>query len=172
VLTAIRTRAQLSGRRTTGQYQSNRQPRWRLPQDDPQYGGEAHSKVIELRLLGMVLEFDNAPAVDEATSAILAPYIGHLPRGGTYRDVLTLERLDYNHFIGEAQRHGLSDFHIGHDDPTLHPRHVPDNISWRSLRSNLIQGDMTLTEARASIVRLVARYFNLGELTINPDEVV
>ena len=172
VLTAITTRAQKSGRRTTGQFRSNREPRWRLQTGDPQYGQETDCKIIELQLLGMMLEFVNAPRVDDATAAVLARYIGHPPLAGSYRDILTLERLDYEHFIGEAPVHGQSDFHIGHDDPTLYPRHVPTNVSWRSLRSNLIQGDMTLVEARTRLVQLVARYFNLGEVTINPDEIV
>jgi hypothetical protein len=63
-------------------------------------------------------------------------------------------------------------FHIGHDDPTAIPKHTPTNISLRTLRSNLIQGNMTLTEARTKLVELIGRYFELGEVTIHPDEVV
>lgn len=172
VLNAVRTRAQLSGRRTTGEFRSNRGRRWLLRTEDPQYGIEADCKIIELRLLGMMLEFVDAPDVGEDTRTLLARYLGKLPVAGTYRDVLTLERLDYNHFANEVPTPGRSEFHIGHVDPTLRPRHVPDNVSWRTLRSNLIQGDMTLVEARTRLVQLVARYFGLGEVTIHPDEIV
>jgi hypothetical protein len=30
---------------------------------------------------------------------------------------------------------------------------------------------MTLTEARTKLVELIARYFELGEVTIHPDEI-
>jgi len=172
VLAAVRTRAQLSGRRTTGEFQSNRGRRWRLRPEDPQYGTEADCKVIELRLLGMMLEFVNAPDVGDEARDLLARYLGKAPEPGRYRDVLTLERLDYNHFANEVPTPGRSEFHIGHEDPAIRPRHVPDNVSWRTLRSNLIQGDMTLVEARTRLVQLVARYFGLGEVTIHPDEIV
>ncbi|MEY2453583.1 MAG: hypothetical protein QOD92_3157 [Acidimicrobiaceae bacterium] len=172
VLAGVRTRAQQSGRRTTGQHRSNRARRWRLHTEDPQYGTEADCKVIELRLFGMMLEFVNAPDVGDEARDLLASYLGKQPQAGTYRDVLTLERLDYEHFANEPPQHGTSEFHIGHDNPTLHPRHVPENISWRTLRSNLIQGNMTLVEARTRLVQLVARYFGLGEVTIHPDEII
>lgn len=172
VLAGVRTRAQQSGRRTTGQHRSNRARRWRLNAEDPQYGTELDCKIIELRLFGMMLEFVNAPDVTGEALDLLTIYLGKRPERGTYRDVLTLERLDYEHFANEEPQPGTSEFHIGHDDPTRRPRHVPENVSWRTLRSNLIQGNMTLVEARTRLVQLVARYFGLGEVTIRPDEVV
>jgi hypothetical protein len=172
VLSGVRTRAQQSGRRTTGQHRSNRARRWRLNAEDPQFGTELDSKIIELRLFGMMLEFVNAPDVSDEALDLLTIYLGKRPERATYRDVLTLERLDYEHFANEAPQPGTSEFHIGHDDPTLHPRHVPGSVSWRTLRSNLIQGNMTLVEARTRLVQLVARYFGLGEVTIHPDEIV
>ena len=48
---------------------------------------------------------------------------------------------------------------------------MPENISWRTMRSNLIQGDMTLRESRTKFVELIGRYFDLGEVTIHPDEI-
>lgn len=62
--------------------------------------------------------------------------------------------------------HGHSSFHIGHEDPTRKPKHTPDNIGWRTFRSNLIQGNMTLRQARIYFVKLIGRYFELGEITI------
>ena len=152
----ISTRATKSGRRQTGEFRSNRDPRWKLKPNDPQYGTEEDSKIIELRLLGMMCEFVNAPVPGDAAREILAKYIGHMPEPGTYRDALTKERLDYNDFLSEASNPawGRSKFHIGHDDPSKTPKHTPENISWRTIRSNLIQGDMTLRESRTKFVEL------------------
>ncbi|MEU8816199.1 hypothetical protein [Actinoplanes sp. NPDC048796] len=174
IINGISTRAQKSGRRQTGEFQSNRQNRWTLAPQDPQFGTELECKLIELRLLGMMCEFVNAPHLDDTTRDAVAKYIDRIPTPGHYRDALTLERLDYLHFQAEAlqPRHGSSNFHIGHDDPTATPKHTAENISWRTHRSNLIQGDMTLREARTKLVELIGRYFQLGEVTITPDEVV
>jgi hypothetical protein len=171
LLDSIKTKAQMSGRRTTGKFSGNRRPRWILTKDDPYFGTEADCKVIHLQLLGMLCEFANAPVPDAETTTVLAKYIGHQPIAGTYRDALTKEKLDYEEFEQEALTplHGHSAFHIGHENPTISPKHVPSNVSWRGMRSNLIQGDMTLQEARTKFVELIGRYFELGEVAINPE---
>src|SRR5258705_6603169 len=70
LLAAITTRAQLSGRRQTGVFQSNRQSRWTLIHDhpqhgtDPQYGTEQDCKTILIVLLLTTLEFKNAPQIN------------------------------------------------------------------------------------------------------------
>ena len=169
LVTSIETRALRSARRQTGAFQSNRQSRWQLQPEDPQYGTEIDCKVILLRLFGMMLAFDDPPEVDPVVRSLLERcYMGRTLEGASYRDDLLLERMDYGHFVDEAEnpRHGVSNFHIGHIDPTIHPKHIPENITWRSHRSNLIQGDMTLRMARIYIIRLIARYFELGEVEI------
>jgi len=119
----------------------------------------------------MMLEFRNAPKVDPETEEILANYLGQPIRSGAYRDALTLERLDYADFGEEIESPtpGRSGFHIGHENPKATPKHTPANISWREERSNLIQGDLTLAEARTKFVELIARYFELGEVHIEPE---
>jgi hypothetical protein len=169
VISSIETKALRSGRRQTGEYQSNREPRWQLNVHDPQYGTELDCRIIFACLLGILLEFRNPPDVDEDTKTLLeTKYLGRTIVGGTYRDALLLEYLNYTDFVAEAAAptHGHSNFHIGHQDPTLVPKHVPENIFWRTYRSNLIQGNMTLRQARAYIIKLIARYFELGELDI------
>lgn len=169
LLVGIETRATKSGRRQTGTFRSNRDPRWNLVENDPQYGTEKDCRIIELRLVGFLLAFVNPPVVDEQTITLLVErYLGAEPEPGTYRDSLLLEPLDFEQFAEESAnpRHGTSYFHIGHEDPTIQPKHMPENVSWRTHRSNLIQGDMTLREARIYIIRLIARYFELGELEI------
>lgn len=170
LITSVMTRALRSGRRQTGEFQSNRDSRWTLNERDPQYGTEIDCKIIELRLFAMALQFDDAPTISPAVRSVLEErYIGEPIIPGTYRDSLLLERMNFDEFVLESTnpRHGSSNFHLGHEDPTLSPKHVPSNISWRSHRSNLIQGNMTLRESRIYFVRLIARYFELGEIHLS-----
>jgi hypothetical protein len=169
LLSAVETRALRSGRRQTGLFQSNRASRWNLNPQDPQFGTERDCNIIVLRLWGMILAFDNAPAIgNEAREILERHYLGVALQAGTYRDSLLLESLDYQQVLAEIENpiHGVSQLHLGHQDPTIHPKHVPQNILWRSHRSNLIQGNMTLRQARIYIVKLIGRYFELGELNI------
>lgn len=169
IISGIETRALRSGRRQTGQFQSNRNPRWTLQVADPQYGTELDCKIIQLRLMGMLLQFDGAPAINPAAQALLeVHYLGSPIIAGSYRDSLLLEKMSYADFVREAlaPTHGSSNFHIGHEDPTHASKHSPGNIAWRSHRSNLIQGNMTLRQARIYIIKLIGRYFELGELNV------
>jgi len=172
LLNAVATRALRSGRRQTGEFRSNRESRWKLRREDPQYGSESDCKKILLRLYGTLLEFDAAPSVDDETRTTLEKHLGRPLAPGSFRDELLLERLSYPEVVAEVlqPRPGVSALHIGHRDPTLTPRHVPDNVEWRTDRSNLIQGNLTLPQARTKLVELIARYFELGEVTITPDE--
>jgi hypothetical protein len=124
--------------------------------------------VIELQLLAGLLQFQNAPAVNRGTEAFLDGYYSGDLRAGMYRDELTRELLDYNALLGDP-RHGLSNLHIGHLDPNVRPRHIPSNVSWRTDKSNLVQGDMTLFEAKLWLLALLGRYLELGEATVQPD---
>lgn len=178
LISAIETRALRSGRRQTGVFQSNRQSRWTLIHDDPehgtdpQYGSEVDCKAILIRLLLGTLEFVDAPAIaDPSVAELFRRYFNRDLDRNSYRDSLLLEHLDFKRLAYEAEnpQHGRSEFHIGHENPQITPKHVPENIAWRTLRSNLIQGDMTLREARIYIIKLIARYFELGELDIDSD---
>jgi hypothetical protein len=172
LLAAIETRALRSGRRQTGQFRSNRASRWTLSRDDPQYATETNCKCVLLRLFATLLEFDGAPKPDDATIAVLERSLGRRIRPSSFRDELTLEKLSYPEVVAEVLNPtpGISTIHIGHRDPTQLPRHLPDNIEWRTDRSNLIQGNLTLREARTKFVELIARYFELGEVAVIPDE--
>lgn len=115
------------------------------------------------------MEFHNPPTVDAATKQLLEDrYLLHEIKPNSYKDALLLETLDYQALCEEvaAPTHGHSNFHIGHHDPTRVPKHHPDNIFWRTHRSNLIQGNMTLRQARIYILKLIGRYFELGELEV------
>ena len=95
-------------------------------------------------------------------------YLGHVIEPDTYLDSLLLERFDFHDLLAEGLTpvHGHSSFHLGHEDPTVQPRHQPANTGWRTHRSNLIQGNMTLREARIYFLKLIGRYFELGEIDI------
>jgi len=175
LISAVETRALRSGRRQTGIFKSNRNSRWTLINDhpehgtDPQFGTEVDCKSILLVLLLTTLEFKNAPEIrDPLISQLSIKYLSRELLRESFRDVLLLEYLDFRQLLDESMnpRHGSSEFHIGHIEPKLVPKHVPDNISWRTLRSNLIQGNMTLREARIYILKLIGRYFELGEIDI------
>jgi hypothetical protein len=77
LLGAVDTRALKSGRRTTGEYISNRDPRWKLKAGDPQFGSEMDCRIIYLKLWGMILSFNNAPAIPEETRVMLESYLGN-----------------------------------------------------------------------------------------------
>lgn len=175
LISAIETRALRSGRRQTGVFQSNRNSRWNLihshPEHgtDPQYGTEEDCKTILIILLLTTLEFQNAPDIeDDLVPELSNRYLGREIEKDSFRDSLLLEFLDFQQLLAESEnpRHGHSEFHIGHLEPKREPKHSPDNIAWRTLRSNLIQGDMTLREARIYIIKLIARYFELGEIDV------
>lgn len=168
---AIATRALRSGRRQTGAYRSNRDPRWNLQAEDPQYGTEHDSKAVLLKLYATLLEFEGAPRVEGDALRILERSLGRRLQPSSFKDELTLERLSYADVVGEVlnPKPGISALHIGHRDPSTQPRHVPDNVEWRTERSNLLQGNLTLPQARTKFLELIARYFELGEVTVTPD---
>jgi hypothetical protein len=120
----------------------------------------------------MMLEFTAAPDADDNTRAILERHLGKSIVSDSYRDALTLERFSYTAFRQEAEApiQGRSGFHIGHENPRATPKHAPANVSWRGERSNLIQGDLTLPEARTRFVEIIARYFERGEVRIEPED--
>jgi hypothetical protein len=183
IVSAIRTKALKTARKTTGPHATNRKSRWEEPTTHPQYGTEYDCKIIFVKLVAQTFCFDNAPPLPTSLSRVpenvkaLGPllkdifeqdYLGKPIVPGSYRDSLLLECFDFNDLIAEGlnPKHGHSSFHLGHEDPTRKPKHTPDNTAWRTMRSNLIQGDMTLRESRIYFVKLIGRYFDLGEIEI------
>ena len=168
LINSIETKALRTGRKITGEHKTNRQRRWAISTANPQYASELDSRLIFLKLCAMMFEFANAPKLGEELRTLLEAYLGKPIKRGRYKDALLLEALDYRTMRDDALAPvpGASVYHIGHEDPTLLPRHVPDNISWRTSRSNLIQGNMTLRQSRIYLLKLIGRYFELGELDI------
>lgn len=170
-INAIKTRALRTGRKQGGEHATNRDSRWTLAPTHPQFGTEADCKAIFVRLCAQIFCFDNAPALPDPLKGHLeAHYMDGSPIApGSHRDSLLLERFNFDEFLAEGLTpvHGHSLFHMGHEDPTLKPKHQPHNIAWRTFRSNLIQGNMTLRESRVYFVKLISRYFELGEIDIS-----
>lgn len=169
LLGQISVKALKTQRRQTGIYQTNRDPRWQRPLLDPQYGTEIDCHIILVKLYGQIFCFDGAPPLEAVLKTRIEDYyLGYPIVPGSYRDSLLLERFDFNVLVQEglSPTHGHSDFHLGHEDPKAIPKHQANNTTWRTHRSNLIQGDMTLREARIYFVKLIGRYFELGELNI------
>jgi hypothetical protein len=172
----------VAGSRVTGAHATNRDQRWTLNPNHPQYGTERDCKIIFVKLAAQIFCFDNAPPIPTTINRVpreikaLGPllpqiakkYLGCKARPCTYRDTLLLERFNFNDLVAEGLNsvHGHSSFHLGHEDPSRKPKHTPDNIAWRTFRSNLIQGNMTLPQSRIYFVKLIARYFELGEIHI------
>ena len=200
VVDAIRTKALLTATKVGGAHATNPKPRWQEPEDHPQYGTEHDCNIIFVKLAAQTFCFDNAPPVPTVIRRVpphikaLGPslqtiledrYLGKEIRPNTFRDSLLLEHFDFADLVSEGLSPvpGHSSFHIGHEDPTQKPKHVPNNVQWRTFRSNMIQGSMTLPQARLYFVKMIARYFDLGELQLageaapeamresNPDEI-
>lgn len=168
LLASIETKALRTGRRTTGEHATNRDPRWSVNPGHPQYATERDCRAIFIILCGMIFEFANGPALTDEMRVIFSRYIENPLVPGAYRDSLLQETLDFTVMRDDAMAptHGHSVYHLGHEDPTLQPRHQPGNVAWRTMRSNLIQGSMTLREARIYLIKMIGRYFELGELDV------
>jgi hypothetical protein len=159
IFSKIETKAFRSGRRQTGKFKSNRDSRWTLDPQDPQFGTKLECKLIFLKLIGQLLQFKNAPIANSQTIELLETLLKQIIVPGTYLDPLTFEVLDYEEMLEESfnPRHGYSNFHIGHKNPLLCPKHTAQNISWQKHRSNLVQGDRTIEAARKELCVIAER---------------
>ena len=64
-LTSITTKALRTGRKLTGQWATNRDPRWSVDPAHPQYGTEVDCYKILGILLSQIFCFDNAPELTD-----------------------------------------------------------------------------------------------------------
>ena len=175
MLSGIKTRALRTMRKTSGPHQTNRDRRWSLSPDHPQYGSEIDCKLILLKLFGQLFSFVKAPQLDVISREILESYLGKNITPGAYVDPLTREAMDFERFVDEAKnpKHGHSYFHIGHHDPKLQPKHTPKNINWRTHPSNMIQMDHIMYDSPFEAINKdqeyhVMVYFGKMGKTIRP----
>ena len=141
-------------RRQTGRVdrRTNRQNRWTLAPDHPDYSTELDARLVQLRLLLDMVGMRNGPQIDmEFASALSRKYFGSAIALEPTTDPLTDEVLGYTELrrdVVEDPKHGYSRFHIGHQDPKTHPKHRPDNVRWQLKTSNDFQGTMAIRVAR------------------------
>ena len=166
LIESIRRKCLLTPRRQTGRVdrRTNREPRWNVAEDHPDYSTEMGARLVFLRLLLDLLRMSDAPRtdrglVDELSIRLLGSPLSDDP----LRDPVTDEVLSYSELIRdvvEKPKHGYSKFHIGHQDPQSHPKHDPENVRWQLKSSNDFQGTMDVRVARLA--------FRIDELARNP----
>lgn len=154
LLASITRKCLRTPRRQTGRVdrRTNREPRWKIALDHPDYSSEMDAHLVMLRLLLDSVRMRNAPAVNqELVAAISSKYFGKAPPNEVTRDPVTDEELDWNELVDdvvEKPKHGYSRFHIGHQDPRTQPKHLPQNIRWQLKASNDFQDGMDIRVAR------------------------
>jgi hypothetical protein len=166
LLSSIGRKCLLTPRRQTGRpdRRTNREQRWKLAVDHPDYCSEENAHLVELRLLLDMLNMRNAPDIDRSfVNELSAKYLTSLPVQPT-KDPLTNEVLDYTELVADIvdkPKHGYSKFHIGHQEPKLSPKHLPGNVRWQLKASNDFQGSMNIRVARIA--------FRIDQFTITRD---
>jgi|GEM_PF-2487940 len=157
LLSSIGRKCLLTPRRQTGRQdrRTNREPRWKVTEDHPDYSSEENAHLVELRLLLDMLNMRNAPEIDKSfLNDLAAKYLSSAPVQPT-NDPLTDEVLDYPELVADIvdkPKHGYSKFHIGHQEPKLSPKHLPGNVRWQLKASNDFQGSMNIRVARIAFL--------------------
>lgn len=144
-------------RRQTGKYKTNRQSRWKLSKDHPDYTAADQIPRIEAKLFAMALEFDGAPTLPADVKAAATTVLGHEVSAGTYRCPISGRPLSFTEIVKEAKapQHGRSAFHVGHVKPKAKGGdNTPENTYWTSDLGNRIQGDKTWAETVQTIVQM------------------
>jgi hypothetical protein len=144
-------------RRQTGKFKTNRQSRWTLSPNHPDYTAADQIPLIEAKLFAMALEFQGAPKLDEKLTGAAGAVLGRGPHPGAYRCPVSGRKLDFKRLRDEADnpQHGRSAFHVGHVRPKARGGvNTPENTYWTSDLGNRIQGDRTLHETRKIIVEM------------------
>lgn len=166
LIESIRRKCLRTPRRQTGRLdrRTNREPRWNVVNDHPDYSTEMGAHLVFLRLLLDLLRMSDAPRtdrglVDELSTRLFGSPLSDDPLTDPVTDVV----LSYPELIRdvvENPTHGYSKFHIGHQDPKSHPKHAPANVRWQLKSSNDFQGTMDVRVARLA--------FRIDDLARNP----
>jgi hypothetical protein len=151
---SIKTKCLRTPRRQTGRIErrTNRHPRWSIAPDHPDYAPEVEAHLVLLRLLVEMLLMENAPIVDrELLKTLFKTYLGVALPEGPIKDPVTDEVFDFRELVNDVAhkpQHGYSKFHIGHQDPRFHPKHLHLNVRWQLKSSNDFQKTMDSRVAR------------------------
>ena len=159
----VTVKTYLTDRAQTGPYQTNREKRWEAHPASVQFASRAEASAIERELLEQICYFEGFPS-DCRDAAIAA---GVLRTRETTRCPITLDVLHFTQFAEEVTnpRHGRSHFQVGHLNPLktlgrtyMAAGHTAQNIAWISAAGNRIQGDLSLSDARALVQHIAENY--------------
>jgi hypothetical protein len=167
LIASIDRKCLLTPRRQTGRIdrRTNRNPRWSITLDHPDYAPERGAHLVRLRLFLEMLQMANAPVVDqELMKSLSLTHLGVPLTPGPTKDPLTDEVLDFTELVNDVvhkPKHGYSKFHIGHQDPRFHPKHLHQNVHWQFKASNDFQTTMDIRVAR--IAYEIDRFTRTGD---------
>jgi hypothetical protein len=177
LIEAIHRKCLRTPRRQTGRAdrRTNREPRWAIATDHPDYSTEKEGHLVWLKLLTTMTQMKNAPKVDaDMFSNLATKYLPDLQINAITCDPVTDQPLDYIELVKDVvtePTHGYSRFHIGHQDPRFHPKHVNRNIRWQLKASNDFQGTMDIRVARIAFqIDQFTRTSDVGLLQNAKDE--
>ena len=144
-------------RRQTGEYKTNRECRWSLTEDHPDYTAPEEIARIEAKLYAMALEFQEAPTLTDDVAAAASTILGKAVTRGNYRCPVTGRPMSFRELVEECQnpKPGRSTFHVGHVKPrALRGGNTADNTYWTTDLGNRIQGDKSWHETTKIIVEM------------------
>ncbi len=144
-------------RRQTGDYKTNRECRWGLAEDHPDYTAPGEIARIEAKLYSMALEFQSAPRAPEDVAAAVSTILGRALTRGAYRCPVTGRPMSFTELLEECEnpKAGRSTFHVGHVRPRARKGgNTADNTYWTTDLGNRIQGDKSWHETVKIIVEM------------------
>lgn len=165
----ISVKSFLTDRVLTGLYKTNREKRWECHPSSVHFALRNECLAIEEKLINQICYFEGFP--EELKNSLIENEIISFSDEVT-RCPITYDVLLFDKFQNEVLNPvmGKSSFQVGH----LHPLkaqiynefsgHTADNISWISSVGNRIQGEQSVEETRALIIRMSENYKNAGIL--------
>lgn len=162
LVTKVQTKAYLTDRRQTGDYQTNRELRWETHPQSPQFGPKRDCQFVEGKILAQVFEFSNAPTVEDTTDRqVISTFLGRPLDRGSFRCPISGLPIEYEQFIVSVSSptHGRSEYQVGHLVPLSGDPggHRAENTSWITELGNRVQGEDSRDHVVKEIFRM-ARY--------------
>jgi hypothetical protein len=163
----IAVKSFLTDRVLTGLYKTNREKRWECHPNSVHFALRNECLAIESKLIKQICHFEGFP--EDLRTLLSEKQVIQFSTEPT-KCPITLDTLSFRRFQNEVLNPviGKSSFQVGH----LHPLksietnnysgHVADNISWISIEGNRIQGELSVEETRALILRIIANYRTAG----------
>jgi hypothetical protein len=164
--TKIGTKAFLTDRVLTGDHKTNREKRWECHPASVHFALRKECLRIERKLIQQICHFEDFPPdlkqlLQENQVITFQEVVAACP--------ITLEPFSFDRFSEEVQNptHGKASVQVGHIHPLKAGEnavsgHTADNISWISSAGNRIQGDLSVEETQAMILRIIENYRNAG----------